>query len=192
MTDQKAFYDVGLHHCKITSQRFYMQQNCGEKKETIPVFEVCFDVMQKVNPTDNKMEEHSQKFNRTFQTWIKGTNFDVCYEQISSLLRHAGFKETLKGFDKLDPDKPGYFDLVGKVVPMWCSHQDNGWERWQPSSDKKKGKKKDPGKNDPDASEYLNSMFGSRLENKAAQQETETVNNETTNTESFDEDDVPF
>lgn len=192
---QKAFYEVGLHHCKITSQRYFMHQK-KDTDEKMAVFEINFDVVQKINPTDNKVEEHSQKFPRQFQAYIKKSNFDICYEQITSILKHCGIKEPLTDFSKLDPDNPDHHNLVGKVLPMWCSRQDNGWERWQPSSEKKKGKPKEKQKNDPEAAEWLNSMFGSRVQNKAASMEetsdTERVDHETVPTPDTNDDEMPF
>lgn len=170
---QKPFYEVGVHHVKITSQRFYFHQSTKEKDEEgnplkIPVFEINFDVIQKVDSLEGKVVEHSKKYNRPFRAFIKSTNFDISVDQINTLLKHCKINEPLDDFSKLDPDNPSYLNLVGKVVPMYCNHNDQGWEAWQPDSGGVGKKKQEEVKNETEAAQTLNNLFGSRLQNKAA------------------------
>src|SRR5690606_35553334 len=133
----------------------------SEKKKT-PVFEFFFDVTKEIKKTDNTMVDHQKVYNRSCKIYVSKNNFEVSVSQINSLLSACGIKEPLTEFSKLDSENTEHHKLTGKVVSMWCGHKD-GWESWQPDSQRKNNKEKP--KNDSSAAAQLDNLFGARLLN---------------------------
>jgi hypothetical protein len=189
----KAFYQVGLHNVRITSFRYDFSP-----KQGLPYFELNFDVIQFVNATKNTCEEHAKVYPRNMQLFFSKGAFDISVSNLNALLKHAGIREPFDDFDKLNPESASAYKLVGKVVPMWCSHnKETGYEIWKPSTEPK-GRKKEPGKNHADAAMQLNNMFQSRLQNSVVVNQGETQGNTQPDTSLVEDsitnavDDCPF
>lgn len=191
MTENKTFYNIGLHMVNITGFRYYYS-----KENKNPTFEVTFDVVQEINKADNKIIDHQRVYGRNCRITFTKNNFDISVSQVNSLLKACQINEPFTDFTKLDPENPEHFKIVGKKVPMYCSHKD-GWERWQPDSQPNNaGKKKEPLKNESSAAEELNNLFGARLMNAAMvnQQEEghDTANDEPSPVSEPMSDELPF
>jgi hypothetical protein len=106
-----TYYEVGKYECRITSQAI------GEAKTGTPQFILRFNVLGKVYD-DGEMERVNREYERTAYRAITEKTIPYLIEDLKTL----GFQGS--SFRDLDPGSPNFFDLEGRAVEMWCSHEE--------------------------------------------------------------------
>jgi hypothetical protein len=117
------FFQPGKYICTVTGQAL------GETSNHNPQFVLRFKVLGTPDPKDaNSYIPTAQQYERTHYRAITEKTIEYFVEDLKTL----GF--TGASYSELDPSSSRFFDLRGREVEMYCSHeagQDGGQrERW--------------------------------------------------------------
>jgi len=153
-------FDEGKYLCRVTRQAL------GETKNGNPQFVLSFDPMGMVdsrNPEGDLIA--CPNYERSVFRSITKKTVDWVLDEVKHLCELAGIKESLSGFEYLDPNTSGFFDFTGVEFEATCSH-----ETWEGKTREKwsiwTGGSMEVTPLDNSKARKLNSLYGKELKSK--------------------------
>ena len=110
----KAFFNEGRYIVQIVDQAL------GEAQTGTPQFILKFTVLEHV--FDDGGAEAARNYDRTYYKAITEKTIQYLAQDLKTL----GFEGS--SFRDLDPSSPGFYDLRGRQVEMYCTHEDRNGE----------------------------------------------------------------